>query len=119
MLNLHSILKAGMIGGFGILTTSSILESKMKKCDTNILQPIDTVSIVMPSYNEERFIGLAASSVREQSIIQEFPEMFEFLLVDSGSVDKTVELAEPFVDKVIIAPRGKLTARNIAINEAK
>lgn len=119
MLNLHSILKAGVIGGFGILTTSSILESKMKECDTNVLQPIDTVSIIMPSYNEERFIEFAAASIREQSIIQEFPEMFEFLLVDSGSIDKTVKFAEPFVDKVVIAPRGKLTARNIAINEAK
>lgn len=119
MLSLHSILRTGTIGGLGMLTTSGILESKMKEYDTDVLHPIDTISIVMPSYNEELFIASAASSVREQSIIQEFPEMFEFLLVDSGSTDKTVELAEPFVDKVIIAPRGKLTARNIAINEAK
>lgn len=98
---------------------SDIIEESMKNYDIDIIEPIDTVSIIMSSFNEEKYIERAASSVREQSIIQEYPEYFEFILVDSQSTDKTVELAEPYVDKIIRAPKGKLTARNIATDQAK
>ena len=119
VLNLHSMLKAGIIGGFGILTVSSVLETKMKEYDTVPLKPIDTISIIMSSLNEGLLIGTALSSIRNQSIIQQYPEYFELILADSCSTDGTTELAEPYVDRIIIAPRGKLTARNIATNEAK
>lgn len=97
---------------------SDIVEQSMKNYDTDIIEPIDRVSIIMPSFNEDKYIESAASSVREQSIIQEYPEYFEFILVDSQSTDKTVELAEPYVDKIIISPRGKLTARNLATDQS-
>lgn len=119
MLNLHSMLKTGIIGGLGILTTSSILETKMKEYDTDVLKPVDTVSIIVPSLNEEQFIGTTLSSLRNQSIIQKYPGYFELILIDSGSKDDTVKLATPYVDKIIMAPKGKLTAKNIATNEAK
>ena len=98
---------------------SDIVEQSMKNYDTDILPPIDSVSIIMPSYNEDTYIERAASSIREQSIIQEYPEHFEFISVDSQSTDKTVELVEPYVDKIIRAPKGKLTARNIATDQCK
>ena len=113
------LLHKGIIGILGTFATANITERHMGNFDTDIQRPIDTISIIMASYNEEYAIELATSSIREQSIIQEYPKDFEFILVDSGSTDKTVELAEPFVDKVIIAPRGKLTARNIATARAK
>lgn len=119
MVHLSTIAKYGFGTIIGTMALGDITEQAMRKFDTDIQKPIDTVSVIMPSYNEEFTVELAAASMREQSVVQEYPEYFEFILVDSGSKDKTVELAEPYVDKVIIAPRGKLTSRNIAANQAK
>lgn len=116
---LNPILKAGIIGGLGILSLGSVIESEMKKYNTDVLRPVDTVSIVIPSYNEVAFIGMTLSSLRNQSIIEKYPEYFELILADSCSTDGTIELAEPYVDRIIITPRGKLTSRNIATSEAK
>lgn len=120
MLNLYPILKVGVVGGLGVLASSNILESKMKEYDSEILEPIDKVSIIIPSFNEEQFIGTTLSSIKNQSIIQQYPEYFELILIDSGSKDDTIKLATPYVDKIITTTaRGKLTARNLAANEAK
>lgn len=108
------LLKSIAIGTLGTVVTSDIIEAKMKNYDTDIQPPIDKVSIIMASYNEEAHIEQAVSSVRNQSILDSYPEYFEFILVDSGSTDNTVKFAKPFVDKIINVPRGKLTARNLA-----
>lgn len=113
-----NIIKTGAIGIFGTLATSSIIEKSMKDYDTDIIPPIDTISIIIPSYNEDPFIETSLLSLRDQSIIHNYPNSFEFILVDSQSTDKTVEIAEPYIDKIILSPRGKLTARNIAIDTA-
>lgn len=109
-----SLLKIGAIGGLGVLSLGSIIESKMREYDTEVLQPIDTVSIIMASYNEADFIGTSLSSIRSQSIIQRYPEHFELILADSCSTDGTIDIARPYVDRIIITSRGKLTARNEA-----
>ena len=113
-----NILKAGAIGILGTFATSAIIEKSMKNYDTDVQPPIDSVSIIMPSYNEESFVETAILSIKDQSIIQTYPEYFEFIIVDSQSTDKTVELAKPHVDKIISAPRGKLTARNLATDQS-
>lgn len=114
------ILRIAAIGIGGVLVSSYYIEEFiMKQPDTVIEKPVDIVSVIMPSYNEETLIEQASSSIRNQAIIQKYPDMFEFILVDSGSTDKTVEIAKPYVDKIIIANRGKLTARNKATEEAK
>lgn len=110
--------------GVGIISVvrflSDVIERKMKIPQTkDIYKPIDTVSIMVPSYNEEPFIEQCLKSIREQTIIQEYPQYFEIMLVDSGSKDKTVELAKQYVDKIVITPRGKLTARNLATDQTK
>lgn len=107
-----NLLNAGIIGIFGTLAVSHIIENEMKNYDTDVQPPIDTVSIIMPAYNEEKFIETAASSIRNQSIIQKYPEYFEFLVVNNGSTDNTERLAIPFADKVVQSTRGKLSARN-------
>lgn len=116
----------------GISILSDIIESKMFIEDTDIKPPIDTVSIIVPSYNEEQFIETCLSSIINQSIFQQFPEYFEIILVDSNSTDNTVNLAKTFLrlhndglynniskDRIIIAPRGKLISRNMATDIAK
>ncbi len=66
----------------------------------------------MPVYYEEKFIETAASSIRDQSIIQQYPYYFEFIIVDNDSIYNTMKLALPFADKVVQSSRGKLSARN-------
>lgn len=110
----------GSIGSIvGTLTVSDLIEREMINVDVDIIRPVDTVSIIVPSLNEEPFIKECLSSIKSQSIIQEYPENFEILLVDSGSEDNTVPIAEPYVDKIIKVPiRGKLTAKNLAIDQS-
>lgn len=105
--------------GLGSLAVSNILEQRMLSTDKEIYPTADTVSIIIPAYNEERYIEDSLKSIRDQSIISQYPQMFEVVLVDSGSQDRTVELASPYVDKVIIGPRGKLTARNLATLQSR
>lgn len=113
-------LKSVISGILGTLTVNGFIEREMNNPDIDTVEPIDSVSIIVPSFNEEMYIKKCLSSIKGQSIIQEYPEYFETLLVDSGSTDRTVELGEPYVDKIINVPiRGKLTARNIAMDQAK
>lgn len=82
----------------------------------NIEKPLHKVSIVMPSYNEESLIEYALISLREQNIVKKYPENFEFILVDSNSIDNTVNIASKYVDKIVYAGKGKLTARNYVLS---
>jgi glycosyltransferase involved in cell wall biosynthesis len=49
------------------------------------------ISIIVPAYNEEKTIYSILQSVREQKI-REF--IFEIIVIDDGSTDKTVEILE-------------------------
>jgi glycosyltransferase involved in cell wall biosynthesis len=113
------ILKLATSGILGTLTVSGFIKRGMDNPDIDTVEPIDMVSIIVPSFNEEPFIKKSLSSIRGQSIVQEYPQYFEIILVDSGSTDDTVKIAEPYVDKIITTTkRGKLTARNLAIDRA-
>lgn len=114
---LDSILKIGLLGTYFTLSLSDLIENHYyKNYYDNILKPIDNISIIMVSYNEENFIETAAKSIREQSIIQKYPQYFEFMLVDNSSTDNTINKALPYIDKLYVTPRGKLTGRNLGIN---
>lgn len=114
------ILKLATSGILGTLTVNGFIERDMNNPDMDTIEPIDTVSVIIPSFNEEPFIKKSLSSIRGQSIIQEYPNFFDLILVDSGSTDNTVKIAEPYVDRIITTTkRGKLTARNLAIDQAK
>ncbi len=87
---------------------------KINDRDYDVIEPSDNVSIIMTSLNEEKYIEKSLLSIRNQDILQQYPNRFEVILVDSQSTDNTVKLAKPYIDKIIIAPKGKLTARNLA-----
>jgi len=102
------------------LSTVGLIERDMRSFDTNVEKPIDTVSLIVCTYNESPFIEQCIQSLKSQSVIQQYPDMFELIMVDSGSMDSTIVLAKPFLDlengkdKLITdIPRGKLTARNM------
>lgn len=84
-----NILNSVIFGSLGTFTASHIIEKEMKNYGTDLQPPIDTVSIVMPAYNEEEFIE-TASSIRNQSILQKYPKHFEFIIIDNGSTDNTI-----------------------------
>lgn len=52
----------------------------------------------MPSYNSEKTIGIALQSIRNQDICQGY---IEILVIDGGSTDKTIEIAQNFGAKII------------------
>jgi len=62
------------------------------------------------TYNEEGFIEDTLKSLVNQDPVKNGD--IPIVLIDSDSTDKTVEIATPYVDEVIQAPKGLLTARN-------
>lgn len=78
-----------------------------------------TTSIIVPTYREERLIRTALNTLEAQTIRREFPDLFEVIVVDSGSEDRTVEIAREYTRNILLAPKGKLTARDIGIMAAK
>jgi glycosyltransferase involved in cell wall biosynthesis len=51
------------------------------------------ISVIIPAYNHERFIGAAVESVLGQSWID-----LELLVIDDGSTDKTAEIVQGYDD---------------------
>jgi glycosyltransferase involved in cell wall biosynthesis len=73
------------------------------------------VSVVIPAYNSEEFIGEAFASVRGQTM-----PVSEIIVVDDGSSDRTAELAEQSGAFVIRQEHGGISvARNAGIRAAK
>ncbi|MBA7645024.1 hypothetical protein ES703_52776 [subsurface metagenome] len=56
-------------------------------------------TVVIPALNEEEFIGDCLRSLRAQTV-----SPAEIIVVDNGSTDRTVEIAEELADRVIIMP---------------
>lgn len=63
------------------------------------------ISVIMPTYNGEQFIGRAIDSVLEQSMTD-----FELIIIDDGSIDYTQELLSGYALKdcrIKVTRRGK------------
>jgi hypothetical protein len=76
---------------------------------------VTTVSVVIPAYNVEGFIGSAIESAWRQTL-----RPTEVLVVDDGSSDATREVAERAGAKVLRTDRngGPATARNVGVHAA-
>ena len=70
------------------------------------------LTVVIPALNEEKYIEKTLKSVREQTIKP------EIIVVDSGSSDKTVEIAEKYADKILIGKKGIAYNRQIGAEAA-
>jgi len=76
-----------------------------------------SVSIIIPTYNEEKNIANCLNSI----FFQEYPkELLEVLVLDGGSTDKTLEIATKMGAKVIKNPfKTEEKGRSIGFKKAK
>jgi glycosyltransferase involved in cell wall biosynthesis len=61
------------------------------------MQEFPSISIVIPSWNQGRFIGRTLDSILKQ----EYPNSIEIIVSDGGSTDETVEILESYGDRLI------------------
>lgn len=74
-------------------------------------------SLIIRAYNEEKHIRRLLEGIKQQTI-----KDVEIILVDSGSTDKTISIAESFDAKIVKIPPNEFTfgrSLNYGIKEAK
>lgn len=74
-------------------------------------------SIIIRAYNEEKYIGRLLEGIQRQTL-----KDVEIILVDSGSTDSTVSIAESYGARVVRIPSAEFTfgrSLNYGIKEAK
>jgi glycosyltransferase involved in cell wall biosynthesis len=75
------------------------------------------ISIIIPTYNEEKFIEITLKALDNQTIAR---ENYEIIIVDGKSIDKTVKIAKKYADKIIMQKSNGIGgARNDGVKAAK
>jgi hypothetical protein len=86
---------------------------------TQMPSPSPVVSVVMATYNFERFVARAIESV----LAQDYPaDALDIIVVDDGSTDSTPDVVKPYLDRIryIRKPNGGLlSTMNRGIAEAR
>ena len=73
------------------------------------------VSVVIPTLNEERYLPRCLKSL----VVQATDKRFEILVVDGGSSDRTLEVANEYADQVLVRRRTPVgAARNFGAKAA-
>lgn len=73
------------------------------------------ISVVIPAYNEEKFIGNCLESLMKQTVAPD-----EIIVVDNLSEDRTAAIAKAYNARVVVAKtRGMAHARNFGFNAAR
>ncbi|HAS80959.1 MAG: family 2 glycosyl transferase [Candidatus Nomurabacteria bacterium GW2011_GWE1_32_28] len=75
------------------------------------------ISLIIPAYNEEKYIGLCLDSVLKNSN----GKIFEIIVVDNNSTDKTIEIVKRYKEIKIIKEekKGAIRARQKGFLESK
>jgi len=81
-----------------------LVEGRLEKRSRRVV----CISVVVPVLNEAATIPFCLTTARERAL----PEEIEIIVVDGGSGDSTVALAEGTADKVLSAPRGRASQMN-------
>ncbi len=73
------------------------------------------ISVIIPAYNEEKYIGRCLRSLKNQTIAPD-----EIIVIDNNSTDKTAKIAKSYGVKVVKERiQGLTPARNRGFNLAK
>jgi len=76
------------------------------------------ITVIIRTHNSADFVENALTSVFNQTLS---PELYEILVVDDGSTDKTCELLKEYADKIKIIEMekvGPIKAINVGINKS-
>lgn len=79
-----------------------------------------SISVIIPVYNEEKYIGKCLSSLAKQSLLP-----LEIIVIDDGSTDdsfQVVKKLQPTIDNLILIKQrhqGPAKARNLGVNNSK
>lgn len=81
------------------------------------MKTLSFISVVIPAYNEENYLGRCLNTVTKQ----DYSGPYEVIVVDNGSDDKTQEIANSYPGvRVIYEPRkGVGSARQAGFSEAR
>jgi len=60
------------------------------------------ISIIIPTYNAERYLGNLLNAFKEQTIKE-----YELIIIDSNSSDNTIQIAKKYTSKVILIPNNE------------
>jgi rhamnosyltransferase len=60
------------------------------------------ISIIIPTYNAQKYIDKLLQALKNQTLKE-----FEFIIIDSSSSDKTVEIATKYTNNVITIPKNE------------
>ena len=63
------------------------------------------ISVVIPAFNEEKYIETCLKSLRGQK----FAGNYEIIVADDSSEDRTVAVAEKYADRVVVHERGSIS----------
>ncbi len=75
------------------------------------------ISVIIPAYNEEKFLGKCLDSLGRQELDKKF---FEVIVVDNASTDKTSEIAKKYPFRLIREPKlSVVIARQSGVNISK
>ena len=75
------------------------------------------VTIIIPTYNAERYLVKLLNGIKSQSI-----KNYELIIIDSSSKDKTVEIAKKYTKNITIIPQNEFDhggTRNKALQDLK
>ena len=106
-----------LVGSVPLLTRSYV-SSEVGRWHGRLVEPPKT-SIVVPALDEEEYIEETLLSLENQNVRYAFPEKFEVVVVDGGSIDRTVEISRNFDTKIVSGPKGKLNGRHVGILKAE
>ncbi len=75
------------------------------------------ISVIIPAFNSEQYIRDCLDSLRKQSLSA---DEYEIIVVDNGSADRTVEIAQSLGVKVVPGPQLTVSAlRNLGAAQAQ
>lgn len=107
---------AGILSWVGLNGVSTSITT-IKSYNGQVEKPIKPVSVILPILTiDEPLIPKVMNSIFENNVIKEYPDMFEFILVTDPEF-KNNDCYYYYFDKIINAPYGKLTARDMAIKQ--
>ncbi|MDD5503443.1 MAG: glycosyltransferase [Candidatus Thermoplasmatota archaeon] len=69
---------------------------------------LPVVSVVIPTLNEEKYIGNTLKAIRSQ----DYQGQIEIIVSDADSTDRTMEIAGKLADKTVVAEKGIARGRN-------